>query len=198
MAKKAQSIDFDPYNILQLSADCEEWHIDKAYKKCALRWHPDKNPENKEQAQEMFLKIYQSYEFLKDKLSRTEYDRRVALKRRRAEFEESRQATSSAQRKAFLNKLNDKEAAAEKAASQNRYERGQKDDLINQLRKEGAEMLRRMKENVKRPQKVSSESEGQSQSIPRSCSTAADQSTDVLVVDDDLLELEKAVFGDLF
>jgi DnaJ-class molecular chaperone len=71
----------------------------------ALKWHPDKNPDQQEKAQAMFLKIYQAYEFLKDKSARMEYDEQIAAKKRRTEFEEERQATSSAQRKAHLTKL---------------------------------------------------------------------------------------------
>ena len=69
------------------------------------KWHPDKNPEQKEKAKEMFLKIYKAFEFLKDEVAKLEYDEKIAAKRRRAEFDEARQTQSSAQRKAHLIKL---------------------------------------------------------------------------------------------
>lgn len=37
-----------------------------SYRKLALKWHPDKNPNNKEQAEEMFKSIAEAYEVLSD------------------------------------------------------------------------------------------------------------------------------------
>ncbi len=36
------------------------------YRKKALKWHPDKNPNNKEQAEKMFKEISEAYEVLSD------------------------------------------------------------------------------------------------------------------------------------
>ena len=38
--------------------------IKKAYKKLALKWHPDKNPNNKVQAEEKFKEISEAYSVL--------------------------------------------------------------------------------------------------------------------------------------
>lgn len=48
--------------------------IHKAYKKLALKHHPDKNPENKEQAEENFKKISEAYDVLRDPEKRKNYD----------------------------------------------------------------------------------------------------------------------------
>jgi DnaJ-class molecular chaperone len=40
----------DYYSILQLECTATEQDIKKSYKRLALKWHPDKNPSNKEAA----------------------------------------------------------------------------------------------------------------------------------------------------
>ncbi|TFJ98361.1 zinc-binding protein A33-like [Platysternon megacephalum] len=47
----------------------------KVYRKAALKWHPDKNPENKEHAERKFKEIAEAYEVLSDKSKRDLYDR---------------------------------------------------------------------------------------------------------------------------
>lgn len=45
------------------------------YRKLALKWHPDKNPDNKEEAEENFKLISEAYDVLSDKEKRKIYDR---------------------------------------------------------------------------------------------------------------------------
>ena len=55
------------YHILELENNASLDDIKKAYKKLAIKHHPDKNPNNKEQAEEKFKEISQAYEILTNK-----------------------------------------------------------------------------------------------------------------------------------
>lgn len=48
--------------------------IKKAYKKAALKWHPDRNAKNKNKAEEKFKEINQAYEILSDPEKKQQYD----------------------------------------------------------------------------------------------------------------------------
>jgi len=64
----------DYYEILGVKKDATEAEIRKAYRKLALKWHPDKNPDNKKEAEEKFKKINEAYSVLSDKNKRNQYD----------------------------------------------------------------------------------------------------------------------------
>lgn len=64
----------DFYSILAVSKTASESEIKKAYRKLALKWHPDKN-EDKEKATEMFKKVSEAYDCLSDKQKRAVYDK---------------------------------------------------------------------------------------------------------------------------
>jgi len=65
----------DYYLILEITRDASAEDIKKAYRKQALIWHPDKNPENQEEAECRFKKISEAYEILGDENQRVQYDR---------------------------------------------------------------------------------------------------------------------------
>mmetsp|Transcript_90031 Transcript_90031/g.159433 ORF Transcript_90031/g.159433 Transcript_90031/m.159433 type:complete len:357 (+) Transcript_90031:133-1203(+) len=64
----------DFYQVLGVERSATESEIGKAYKKLALKHHPDKNPDNKEKAEENFKKITEAYEVLNDAEKRKTYD----------------------------------------------------------------------------------------------------------------------------
>jgi curved DNA-binding protein len=63
----------DYYKLLGLDKKAATEDIKKAYRKLALKWHPDKNPNNKA-AEERFKKISEAYAVLSDPKKREEYD----------------------------------------------------------------------------------------------------------------------------
>ena len=64
----------DFYEVLGLTKSADENQIKKAYRKLSLKYHPDKNPDNPQAAEEIFKKITFAYGILSDKKKRQEYD----------------------------------------------------------------------------------------------------------------------------
>jgi DnaJ-class molecular chaperone len=63
----------DYYSILGVNQSATQEEIKKAYRKLALKWHPDKNPNNLE-AETEFKKISEAYSILGEVTKRKEYD----------------------------------------------------------------------------------------------------------------------------
>ncbi|XP_061185910.1 dnaJ homolog subfamily B member 6-like isoform X4 [Saccostrea echinata] len=68
-------MELDYYVILEITKHATEADVKKAYRKLALKWHPDKNPDNKEEAEKRFKEISEAYEVLSDKEQRAIYDK---------------------------------------------------------------------------------------------------------------------------
>lgn len=63
----------DYYEVLGVSKDANEDEIKKAYRKIAIKYHPDRNPGNKE-AEEKFKEAAEAYDVLHDPKKRQQYD----------------------------------------------------------------------------------------------------------------------------
>ncbi|KAI0255150.1 hypothetical protein BJV78DRAFT_1273736 [Lactifluus subvellereus] len=63
----------DYYKLLGVNKDASEDDIKKAYKKMALKWHPDRNA-GSEEASKKFKEISEAFEVISDKQKRTIYD----------------------------------------------------------------------------------------------------------------------------
>ena len=64
----------DYYQVLNVGRDANDDEIKKAYRKLAIQFHPDKNPNNKE-AEDKFKEATEAYEVLRDPEKRQTYDR---------------------------------------------------------------------------------------------------------------------------
>lgn len=65
----------DYYKILGVDKGASVEDLKKAYRKLALKYHPDRNPSDKKKAEEQFKKISEAYAVLSDNEKRSQYDR---------------------------------------------------------------------------------------------------------------------------
>ena len=54
----------DYYSVLKIDRGEKEEDLKKAYRKLAMKWHPDKNPSRREEAEAKFKKISEAYEVM--------------------------------------------------------------------------------------------------------------------------------------
>ena len=64
----------DYYELLGVSRTCSETELKAAFRKLAMKWHPDRNPGDKD-CEHKFKEINEAYEILKDGDRRAAYDR---------------------------------------------------------------------------------------------------------------------------
>jgi DnaJ-class molecular chaperone len=63
------------YDVLDVSPNAEDKDIKKSYRKLALKYHPDRNPDNKIESENKFKEISAAYDILSDKEKRNNYDK---------------------------------------------------------------------------------------------------------------------------
>ena len=63
----------DYYEVLGVDKNASEDEIKKAYRKLAIKYHPDRNPDSKE-AEEKFKEAAEAYDVLHDPQKRQQYD----------------------------------------------------------------------------------------------------------------------------
>src|ERR1700680_4549487 len=65
----------DCYEVLGIERAASSDEIKSAYRKAALKWHPDRNPQKKQEAEEKFREATESYTILSDPQKRAIFDR---------------------------------------------------------------------------------------------------------------------------
>lgn len=64
----------DYYDVLGIPKNATEDEIKKAYRRAALKYHPDRNSENKKESEEKFKEVSEAYEVLSDPKKKSVYD----------------------------------------------------------------------------------------------------------------------------
>ena len=64
----------DYYEVLEVQKNATDEELKKAYRRLAKKYHPDANPDNKEEAEKNFKEVNEAYEVLSDKQKRQMYD----------------------------------------------------------------------------------------------------------------------------
>jgi len=63
----------DYYEVLGVNRDASEEDLKKAYRRLAMKWHPDRNPDNPK-SEDHFKEAKEAYEILTDTQKRAAYD----------------------------------------------------------------------------------------------------------------------------
>mmetsp|Transcript_6989 Transcript_6989/g.17105 ORF Transcript_6989/g.17105 Transcript_6989/m.17105 type:complete len:328 (+) Transcript_6989:183-1166(+) len=108
MAHRGEKL-VDLYVLLGIEHDAAPKEIGKAYRKMSLKWHPDRNPKNKELAEEKFDELLKAYEVLKNEKKKKEYDAKLQVQRER----EAKWEAANAEIRAMREKLEKREREAD-------------------------------------------------------------------------------------
>ncbi len=65
----------DYYEVLAVAKTCTAEEVKSAYRKAAMKWHPDRNPHEKKTAEDKFREATEAYSVLSDPQKRAAYDR---------------------------------------------------------------------------------------------------------------------------
>src|ERR1700692_4400586 len=71
----AAQVKSDYYEVLGVIRTASSDEVKSAYRKAALKWHPDRNPEQKDTAEAKFREATEAYSVLSDAQKRAAYDR---------------------------------------------------------------------------------------------------------------------------
>ncbi|RMZ98359.1 dnaJ -like protein [Brachionus plicatilis] len=142
-AIKNKLLETDLYKLFDVEDESSIDLIKKAYRKKALELHPDKNPNNKEEAEKKFVELGKAFEILADKTARAAYDAVRRQKREKAK----RDAMLDEKRRKLKEDLEKREAAAKEnfekkvdVLKKSKEEEWLQKE-VDRLRKEGSKLL---------------------------------------------------------
>ena len=136
----------DPYDLLGVPFNASKVEINKAYRKLALKLHPDKQPQGNpalaEEVSKKFHDVKDARAFLLDDdhaEARRKYEAKRESDRLRKQTEALREKSMSERRKRLREELKEKEALAVRQSQEKKERKRWKkeDEIVNQLRKEG-------------------------------------------------------------
>ncbi|XP_065188356.1 dnaJ homolog subfamily C member 17-like [Sycon ciliatum] len=136
--------DEDLYAFLHVQEKATDKELESAYRKLALKWHPDKNPDNAEAA-DLFRKLVKVTEILKDKEARAAYDQL----RRARHLQELRKKELNAERRKLREDLERREAAHSDNVVSERQAREGLAAKILRLKEEGAALVRASEQKLR-------------------------------------------------
>lgn len=137
--------DLDPYDILGVAFGASDAEITKAYRKLALKLHPDKQKPGLSKTEadavsKRFHEIKEARSFLLDAENaedRRAFDAKRESDRIRRETEAVRDQQMSERRKRMRDELREKEEQARSCRKKQKEKDKQEQDLVDKLRKEG-------------------------------------------------------------
>ncbi|CAG4898226.1 J domain-containing protein [Paraburkholderia gardini] len=118
------------YNTLGVSASATGEEIKRAYRKAAMRWHPDRNAGHEELARAAFQDIKSAYAILSDVSQREVYDAVYAEQMRWWEAHREREAREQAEREAEARRVAEAEYAERVAVAMRFADEGHNRDVV--------------------------------------------------------------------
>jgi curved DNA-binding protein CbpA len=118
------------YDTLSVPEDATAEEIKRAYRKAAMRWHPDRNVGQEHVARAAFLDIRNAYAILSDPAQRQIYDSVFAEEMRRREAERLREEQEQAEREAAIRAAEEAEYASRVALAMRFAAQGYNRDVV--------------------------------------------------------------------